>query len=250
MRNIWTIAKKEFSQYFLSPIAYSVMFLLLVIVGIIFTIIFLQLSEGSFTGQEPTPPDSRPIASSLGFLLMLLLPALTMRLVADEVRMGTMELLLTAPLRDYELIVGKWLGAFLFVLVPVGITLIFPLMFHMMTEGGIDQLLLISNYLGLVLAVSAFLGMGVGISALFSNQIAALLSTLALFIIMWWLIGIPANFMQGAGNEIFKYLSLSEQFSGNFVRGTISLSSIIYFLSLTALGLVIGSTAVEIRRWR
>jgi ABC-2 type transport system permease protein len=243
MRNIWIIAKKELSQYFMSPIAYSVAVLLLGIVGLLFSYTFLNLTEGS---PVPTSSDT---AYAVGFLLMLFTPALTMRLVADEVRMGTMELLLTAPLRDYELIVGKWLGAFLFILVLIAATLIFPLIINANVINGIDQILLMSNYLGVILVAAALLGLGVGISAVFSNQIAAFFTTLALFIVLWWLISIPANLLQ-QGGEIFKYLSLSTQFSDNFIRGSVSPSSIVYFLSLTSLGLFIGSAAVEIRRWR
>lgn len=244
MRNIWIIAKKEFSQYFISPIAYSVAFLLLGIVGILFTLTLLNLpSQGG-------APDSRNIAYTVAFLLMLFTPALTMRLVADEVRMGTMELLLTAPLRDYELVVGKWLGAFLFILVLIAITLIFPIIFNAMTTNGIDQKLLIANYLGTILVAAALLAIGIGISAIFSNQIAAFFTTMALFIVLWWLIGAPANLLPQGGGEIFKYLSISTQFSDNFLQGSISPSSIVYFLSLTGLGLFVGSTAVEIRRWR
>ena len=247
MRNIWTIAKKEFSQYFISPIAYSVAFLLLGIVGILFTLTLVGLSSNPSAGSAP---DSRGTAYGVAFLLMLFTPALTMRLVADEVRMGTMELLLTAPLRDYELIVGKWLGAFLFILVLIAITLIFPLLFNAMTENGIDQKLLISNYVGTILVAASLLSMGIAISAIFSNQIAAFFTTMALFIVLFWLIGPLESMLPGGGGEIFKYLSFSSQFSDNFIQGSVSPSGIVYFLSLTGLGLLVGSTAVEIRRWR
>jgi len=246
MRNIWIIAKKEFSQYFLSPIAYSVAFLLLGIVGILFTLTILQISQSPGT----TTPDSRNITYATAFLLMLLTPALTMRLIADEVRMGTMELLLTAPLRDYEMVIGKWLGAFLFILLLIATTVIFPIIFNKLSDNGIDKILMISNYLGVILVAAALLALGVGISAIFSNQIAAFIVTLALFIVLWWLIAAPANLLPGGGGEIFTYLSLSTQFSDNFIQGSVSPSSIVYFLSVTGLGLFIGSTAVEIRRWR
>lgn len=244
MRNIWIVARKELSQYFISPIAYSVAVLLLGIVGILFTLTFLN-----FNDTTTSAPDARNIAFATAFLLMLFSPALTMRLVADEIRMGTMELLLTAPLRDYEMIVGKWLGAFLFILLLIATTLIFPIMLNARVNPGIDPLLLISNYVGVILVAAALLGLGVGISAIFSNQIAAFFTTMTLFIILWWLIGAPANIIP-QGTEIFKYLSMSTQFQDNFIQGSVSPSSIVYFLSLTGLGLFIGSVAVEIRRWR
>jgi ABC-2 type transport system permease protein len=218
--------------------------MLLFIVGLLFALTMLTITDTS------SAPDSRNSAYAVAFLLMLFTPALTMRLVADETRMGTMELLLTAPLRDYEMIVGKWLGAFIFILILIAITLIYPIILNARVDPGIDQILLMSNYLGIILVAASLLALGVGVSALFSNQIAAFFTTMTLFIILWWLMSAPANFLpQGAG-EIFKYLSLSTQFGDNFIQGSVSPSSIVYFLSVTALGLFIGTAAVEIRRWR
>jgi ABC-2 type transport system permease protein len=247
MRNIWTIAKREFNNYFSSPVAYAVALLFLGTVGIIFVLNLMVLSNNPFGYTDA--PDVRMITGPMAFMLMLATPALTMRLLADEVRMGTMELLLTAPLRDYELVVGKWLGAFLFNLALIGISLVFPIMLNQMVKPGIDQMQMISAYLGVILAAAALLGMGVGISAIFNNQIAAFFTTLVLFVILWWLIGAPANILPSSG-EVFGYLDMSAQLSNNFNEGIIKLSSVVYFLSLTGLGLFVGSTAVEIRRWR
>lgn len=243
MRNIWIIAKKELVQYFSSPIAYSVAVLLLGTLGLLFAITMLTITDTS------TPPDTRSNSYAVAFLLMLFTPALTMRLIADEARMGTMELLLTAPLRDYEMVLGKWLGSFMFIMILIAISLVFPAMLNAMVDPGIDQILLISNYVGIILVAASLLALGVGISALFSNQIAAFFTTLALFIVLWWLIGAPSSFLP-QGGEIFKYLSISNQFGDNFIQGSVLPSSIVYFLSLTGLGLFIGSAAVEIRRWR
>lgn len=247
MRNIWTIAKREFSNYFSSPVAYAVAFLILSIVGIIFVLNLLIFSNNPYGMADA--PDTRMVTGPLAFMLMLAIPALTMRLLADEVRMGTMELLLTAPLRDFELVVGKWLGAFLFILVLIAITLIFPIMLNQMVTPGIDQMQMMASYLGVILAAAALLGIGVGISAIFDNQIAAFFTTLVIFVVLWWLIGAPANILP-KGGEIFAYLDLSSQLQSNFTEGVLKLSSIVYLLSLTCLGLFIGSTAVEIRRWR
>jgi ABC-2 type transport system permease protein len=247
MRNIWTIAKREFNNYFSSPVAYTVAFLVLAIIGLIFVLNILSFSNNPYGVSQA--PDSRLVTGPMAFMLMLAIPALTMRLLADELRMGTMELLMTAPIRDYELVTGKWLGAFLFILVLIGISLIFPLMLNQMVKPGIDQMQMVSGYLGVILAASALLGLGVGISALFSNQIAAFFTTMVLFIVLWWLIGAPASILP-TGGEIFSYLDMSSQVYNSFNEGVIKLSSIVYFLSLTGLGLFIGSTAVETRRWR
>jgi len=247
MRNIWTIARREFNNYFSNAVAYTVAFLILTIVAVIFVLNILSFSSNPYGVSQA--PDSRMVTGPMAFMLMLAIPALTMRLLADELRMGTMELLMTAPLRDYELVVGKWLGAFLFILVLIGISLVFPLMLNQMVDPGIDQMQMVAGYLGVILAAAALLGLGVGISALFNNQISAFFTTLVLFVILWWLIGAPASILP-TGGEIFAYLDMSSQVYNNFNEGIIKLSSVVYFLSLTALGLFIGSTAVEVRRWR
>jgi ABC-2 type transport system permease protein len=247
MRNIWTIAKRDFINYFSSPVAYTLAFLVLTIIGIIFVLNLLSISNNPYGITDA--PDSRIVTGPLAFMLMLGIPALTMRLIADEVRMGTMELLMTAPLRDYELVIGKWFGAFLFILVLIGVSLIFPIMLNQLVKPGIDQLQLISGYLGVILAAAALIGLGVGISALFENQIAAFFTTLVLFVFLWWLIGAPASILP-TGGDVFAYLDMSSQVYNNFNAGLFKLSSIVYFLSLASLGLFIGSTAVEVRRWR
>ncbi len=247
MRNIWTLAKREYTNYFTSPIAYTVAFLFLGIVGLIFVLNLLSYSSNPFAASQA--PDVRIVTGPMAFLLLLATPALTMRLIADEVRMGTMELLLTAPIRDHELVIGKWFGALLFMMTLIAITLIYPLILNQIVSPGIDRLLMLSSYLGVILASAALLALGVGISAVFNNQFAAFFVTLVLFVVLWWLIGAPANILP-TGGEVFRYLDLSAQVYDNFNEGVIPLSGIVYFLSLISTGLFIGTVAVEIRRWR
>jgi len=249
MRNIWIIAKREYNHYFISPIAYVVAFMILLTIGIIFAIniyFFIQNAFQSF-GQVP---DISPITGAFGFLLVLSIPAITMRLIADEARMGTLELLLTAPVRDFELVAGKWLGGFLFMLTILAITLVYPLILNGLVTPGIDQQLVISSYLGVILATAAFLALGVGISAVFTNQVAAFFITLSTFVFLWWLIGFPAQVLQGTASEVFRYLDMKTHFYDALNVGSIKLSDLVYFFSLIALGLFMGTTAVEVRRWR
>jgi ABC-2 type transport system permease protein len=248
MRNIWIIAKREFNHYFISPIAYVVAFMILLTIGIIFAInlyFFIQNAFQSF-GQVP---DISPITGAFGFLLVLTIPAITMRLLADEARMGTLELLLTAPVRDFELVAGKWLGGFLFMLTILAVTLVYPLILNSLVSPGIDQQLVISSYLGIILVTASFLALGVGISAIFTNQVAAFFITLSIFVFLWWLIGFPAQVIQGSASEIFRYLDMKTHFYDALNIGNIKLSNLIYFFSLIALGLFTGTTAVEVRRW-
>lgn len=249
MRNIWIIAKREFDHYFISPIAYVVAFMILLTIGIIFAIniyFFIQNALQSF-GQVP---DISPITGAFGFLLVLSIPAITMRLISDEARMGTLELLLTAPIRDFELVAGKWLGGFLFILTVLAVTLIYPLILNGLVSPGIDQQLVISSYLGVILVSASFLALGVGISAVFTNQVAAFFVTLSVFVFLWWLIGFPAQVLQGSASEIFRYLDMKTHFYDALNVGSIKLADLVYFFSLIALGLFVGTTAVETRRWR
>ena len=250
MRNIWIIAKREYNHFFISPVAYVVAFMILLTVGIIFAINILYFMQNAFQAFGQTP-DIGPITGAFGFLLVLSIPAITMRLLADEARMGTLELLLTAPVTDFELVVGKWLGGLLFILTILAFTLVYPLILHfVLVSPGIDQELVISSYLGVILVAGSFLALGVGISAVFTNQVAAFFVTLSVFIFLWWLIGFPAQLLQGTGGEVFQYLSMQSHFYDAFNRGSVYLTDVIYFLSLIALGLFMGTTAIESRRWR
>ena len=130
-------------------------------------------------------------------------------------------------------------------------TLVYPLILHfVLVSPGIDQQLVISSYLGVILLAGSFLALGVGISAVFTNQVAAFFVTLSTFVLLWWLIGFPAQLLQGTASEVFRYLSMQSHFYDAFNRGSVYLTDIIYFVSLIALGLFIGTTAIESRRWR
>ena len=247
MRNIWTIAKREYDNYFNSPLAYVVAFAILLPIGIYFALIMFISSQQALQGGPA--PDSAPMNWLFVFLMIFLSPALTMRLLSDEARMGTLELLLTAPIRDFELVAGKWLGAFLFVLSVALLTLVFPIIMNNFVSPGIDWRVIVSSYIGLVLVCSALLALGTGISAIFTNQFAAFFVTLGLFFFLWFMISLPASYLQ-EGGDVLNYLSLSTHFSQSMNNGTINLGDIVYYLSLTALGLFVGTTAVEIRRWR
>ncbi|HEX6269801.1 MAG TPA: ABC transporter permease [Anaerolineales bacterium] len=249
MRNIWTIAKREYDHYFISPIAYVVAFLMLFTIGFIFfvNVNFFRQNAMQMFGQTP---DVSPLTGAFVFLLVLSVPALTMRLLSDEARMGTLELLLTAPLRDFELVAGKWLGALLFILTILAVTLVYPIMLNSLVDPGIDQQLMMSSYLGVILVAASFLALGVGISALFTNQVASFFVTLLVFVFLWWLIGFPASVVQGNASEVFRYLDMKTHFYDALQVGSIKLADLVYFFSLIALGLFIGTTAVETRRWR
>jgi ABC-2 type transport system permease protein len=248
MHNIWVIAKREYKQYFESPVAYMVAFMLLLVLGIFFalSLVFYSGNAYQFNGVAP---DVSIVTEPFSFMLVLSLPALTMRLLAEEQRLGTMELLMTAPVREWELVVGKWLGSLLFMLTVIGITLIFPLILQMLIFPGIDWGRTLTAYLGIVLVTASFLSVGVGVSALFKNQVAAFFATLAVFVLLWFLIGFPgAVFPKWA--SVFRYLDMKSHFYNSMNVGMFALSDLVYYLSLIVLGLFVGSAAIETRRWR
>ena len=261
MRNIWTIAKREYDHYFISPIAYVVAFMLLLTTGVLFVVNLYNYIQYAFQSFNAAP-DLSPIFGSFGLLLVLTIPALTMRLIADEARLGTLELMLTAPVRDFELVAGKWLGGLLFILSIIAVTLIYPIILNGIVIGSVtilpplvspslDRGLMLSGYLGVTLIAAAFLALGVGISAIFTNQIAAFFVTLITFMVLWWLIGFPAAILQpGTAQQLFQFLDMKTHFYAGFAAGNIAVADLLYFFSLIAFGLFLGTTAVEVRRWR
>ncbi len=247
MKTIWTIAKREFDNYFNSPLAYVVAFFIFLPIGIYYSLIMWASSEQAMYGGPA--PENSPLTWLFIFLLIFFAPALTMRLLSDEARMGTLELMLTAPVRDFELVAGKWLGAYLFVMSLCAFTLVFPIITNNYVSPGLDLKMLLASYLGVALVTAALLALGVGISAIFTNQFAAFFVTLGLFFFLWFMVSLPASYIP-SGGEVFNYLSLSNHFAQSMNNGNINLGDIVYYLSLTVLGLFIGTTAIEIRRWR
>ena len=250
MRNIWTIAKREYLHYFKSPIAYIIALAIFLVIGIYFVVIMYYVMNQALTSGGATAPDVGIIIGPMATIFLFASPALTMRLLADEQRTGTLELMLTAPVRDGELVIGKWLGSYLFVLTIIAVTLIFPIVLNRLTTPGIDQGIMISAYVSIILLLAVFLSIGTAMSSLFSNQFAAFFATLGVLLVFWWLIRLPTYIIpSGVFNNLFTYLDLNGRFN-SMLAGTIALSDLVYPISLTALGLVVGTVAVEMKRWR
>ena len=243
MRNILTIALKELKGIFISPVAYAVALTIFLVMGILF---YANVLGAAY---QQVAPAVQIVVGPLATLLLFTVPAVTMRAVAEEQRTGTLELLLTAPVRDWEVVVGKWLGAVTFVFFVLLATWVYPVILNNIVDPGIDQGVLISGYIGLFLMVSAFLAIGVAVSSLFSNQIAAFFTTLGILLVLW-MISYPAQVMGSLGGDLFRYLDMSEHFYPTFYRGIIELKDIVYYLSAIGLALFLGSVSVETRRWR
>ena len=244
MRNIWTIAKRELHLLFISPIAYITLIVFLLTLGIFF---YMEVSYAIRTQQFI--PSMATTFQLIAFpLLFLAIPAITMRSIAEEKRSGTLEFLLTAPVRDWELIIGKWLGGFLFFLIALAVTLVFPLILSFVIKPSIDLGALLVGYIGLILLASAMIAIGIAISSLLSNQVAALFATLGV-IIVFWILASPAQYMEGLGADILRNMSLTTHLYDTFLSGVLDLKDVLYYISFTVFALFIGKTAVEIRRW-
>lgn len=243
MRNIWVIAEKEYKHFFISPIAYVVSLAVLLVLGILFYINILGASINQYA------PGLEIVFGPMTTLLLFMTPAITMRSLSEENRSGTLEILLTAPVRDWEVVIGKWLGGVLFMLTLLLVTWFFPIVLNQMISPGIDQGIMLAGYIGLFLLTSTFLAIGVMASSFFSNQIAAFFATMGILLVLW-VIGLVPQVMGAGGSQILAYIGLNEHFYNTFMQGIIELKDIVYYVSVIALALFIGSVSVEARRWR
>jgi ABC-2 type transport system permease protein len=255
MRNIWIIAWKEFKQYFSSPIAYALGGVIFLFLGIVFTVNLVQILNNTYSAQVM---EGTAVLGALLTLLLFSTPAVTMRLLAEENGTGTLELLLTAPVRDSELVVGKWLGALLFTTVVLALTWVYPIFLQAITKpSGIDQGPLVSSYIVLFLLVGALLAIGVGISSLFNNPTAAFFASLVVSLGLWvsGLATTTLSYMGSMGGQsllgtVLQYLDFTSHFYNTAYIGTLDLKDIIYYVSIIALSLFFATRVIESKRWR
>jgi ABC-2 type transport system permease protein len=254
MRNIWTIARRELSSYFSSPIAYIVLAMFAVLFGFFFysaVAIFVQFSAQAAM-QPGAPPMNvnqyivQPTLGNFGIILLLLTPLITMRLFAEEMRSGTIELLLTSPVHDYEIILGKWLGAMLLYACMLAVSLLnLSILFIVSTP---DWRAMLVGYAGLLLMGGAFLAMGAFISTLTRNQIVAGAVTFCLFLLLW-VLDWAGSYNTSAIGRICSYLAIAPHFE-QFSKGVIELKDAVYYLSAIAAGLFMSKRSIESLRWR
>jgi len=238
LKNIAIIFRKELKSYLLSPMAYVVTAVFLVLTGTFFA-----------TYLASTNYSDTSIRGFLGagqILILLFAAVLTMRLIAEEKKLGTWELLLTVPVRDTEIILGKFLGSLAVLTGMLVLTFYYPIL--LMVFGDPDLGPIITSYLGLFLLGCAALAVGIFASSLTSNQIVAAVVGGGILFTLWFL-GIAGNFVPGALGEVLSYISLSHHFP-DFVRGIVDTKAIVYYLSVTALFLYMAIRSTETDRWR
>ena len=212
--------------------------------------IFIGLSGASFTtylAQSSYSDTSiRGFLEAAQLLILLFSALLTMRLISEERKLGTWELLLTAPVREYEIVLGKFFSSLIILAGMLIMTLYFPVL--LMIFGDPDTGPILTSYLGLILIGSASLAIGIFSSSLTTNQIVSAVVASGILFGLWFL-GMVGNLLPQPAGEILSYFSLSQHFPG-FVRGIVDTRDVIYYLSVTAVFLFLSVRSIETERWR
>jgi len=238
MNNIYAIFKKEFKSYFNSPIAYIFITAFLVFSGWLFFRGFFLIGEATM----------RPFFSILPWEFLFFVPAVTMRLWAEEKKLGTIELLMTFPLNDYEIVMGKFLAAFLFLTITVLLTFPLPATLFYLNHPDVGPI--VGGYMGALLMGAAYLSIGLFISSLTENQIIAFIISIftcfALFIIGEQIV---ITALPGWLAGIFSFLGLGAHFE-SIGLGVIDSRDLIYYLSVIIFFLFLNIRSVESRKWR
>lgn len=240
MKNVLTIFKKELKSYFSSP------------VGFVFIIFYLLVSNAFFffvqdffrIGQV----SMRGYFAALPWVFLFFVPAITMRLWAEEKKLGTIELLLTMPLREGEVVAGKFLAAFAFLAITLAFSLTIPA--SLVYLGDPDLGVIAGSYVGALFLGSAYLAIGLYISSISENQVVAFIISLAVIFVLL-LIGIAPLWLNAVGSvvAICEYISLLSHFN-NITRGVIDSRDVVYYLSVIALFLYLNVKNIEARKWR
>lgn len=255
MRKILYITSKEFKSYFYSPIAYVLIAFFTFLSGyMFFNICKAYMIQMIMSARYPwfaerlnlTDFIVRPLYGNLSVILMLLVPIMTMRLFAEEKRLGTSELLYTSPLRSIDIMLGKFLSAFLLFLIMIAFTLPFPII--LLKYGNPEKGVIMTTYLGLILMGASFISLGMFASAITENQIIAAVVSFSMLLI-FWLIGWASQAVGEIGEKVFSYLSFFEHFN-NFTKGLIDTRDITYYLSFTVSGCFLTYITIESNRWR
>jgi ABC-2 type transport system permease protein len=254
MRNVLAITGKELRSYFASPIAYIVIGLFALLYGYFYAVMlqyFVRagMNAGQMGAQQAMNINQdmlRPVLQNVTVLLLFLLPAMTMRTYAEERRSGTIELLLTSPLTDLQIVLGKFLGALTLYAVMLSVTLVHVGV--LFVYGSPEWKPIVTSYLGLLLLGGSFLSVGLFVSTLTTNQIVAYIVTFSVFL-MLWIISWIGSFSSGVFTDVTAYLSIIDHFD-DFGKGVIDTTHVIYYLSMITFGLFLTAKSVDTERWR
>jgi len=260
MRGLYAVYRKELSHYFVSPVAYVVVGVFLALCGFFFERMLVYFIENSLSMEMQAarfgmPPDidvpSEVLRSFFGVvssLILFITPLLTMGVYAEERKRGTMELLMTSPINEAQIVLGKFLGSltlYAMMLLPTAGYLVFM---YRHSEPRPPWGLMLAGYAGVLLLGAALLALGSFLSSLTENQIIAAVLTFGALLVLW-IVDLGAQGTSAVTAEVLQYLSVIHHFD-DFARGIIDTSSVIYYVSLTVLFLFLTVRAVDSLRWR
>jgi ABC-2 type transport system permease protein len=254
MRNVWIICRKELRSYFVSPIAYILLGMFAIVFGFFFWnlvsyFVYMGIESQMRGGSFPMNINEqviRPLLSNVSVIGLFLIPMITMRLFAEEKRSGTIELLATSPIRDFEIILGKWLAA---MTLYAGMLLLTALNFiWIFRYGNPDWKPLLIAYLGLLLQAGVLLAIGEFISTLTKNQIVAGSITFGICLLLWVLEWV-SDYNPTPTARVVSYLSVLTHFE-SFAKGVLSLKDAVFYVTAIFFGLFLTSRSLESLRWR
>jgi ABC-2 type transport system permease protein len=235
--NVWTFARRELKTYFNSPIAYIIIILALIISGWLFFLDFFLAGQATLrsllTGWMP-------------LIFLIFVPAITMRLIAEEKKSGTVELLVTLPVTDWEIVLGKYLAALVLLAVTILMTFSYVIMVSML--GDPDGGAIFGQYLGLFLLGATYLAIGLFASGITANQIVAFLVAIVITA-AFFLLDKFTPFFPGPLASVLEFLGVNYHFN-NLARGVIDTRDLLYYLSMIFLFLFLAVRALESRKWK
>jgi ABC-2 type transport system permease protein len=253
VRNVLTIADKELRSYFASPIAFVIVGLFALLFGYFFSAylyFFIRSSSEMQMGGGRGPNINQQMISAVlqnsAVIILFIMPMITMRTYSEEKRSGTIELLLTSPVTDVQIILGKFLGAMGLYLAMLAVTVLYIAILFI--YGNPEWKPIIAGYLGLILMGGCFISVGLLISSVTKNQIVAGILTFTVFL-MLWIINWIGESSGPTTREVLNYLSITEHFN-DFARGILDTKHIIYYLSFITFGLFLTAKSVDSERWR
>ncbi|MCM3880559.1 MAG: ABC transporter permease [Vicinamibacterales bacterium] len=253
MGNILAIAQKEVKSYFASPIAYVIIGFFALVFGWFYFVAldyFMRTSmQMGMPGQGQVNVNTmaiRPLLQNVSVVALFVLPLITMRTYSEEKRSGTIELLLTSPVTDFQIIMGKFLGAVALYVMMLAVTTIH--MGILFIYGNPEWKPIVTGYLGLLLMGASFISIGLLISSLTKNQIVAGMVTFAVLLLLWT-VGWMQESAGPMGQKVLQALSLTDRFD-DFTKGVIDLKHVVYYLSFISFGLFLTAKSVDSERWR
>jgi ABC-2 type transport system permease protein len=254
VRNTLAIADKELRSYFASPIAYILIGFFSLLFGWFFYVYLMAFNQqsqqmmqfGQGGGANINQMMIRGLFQNTAVIILFVMPMITMRTYSEEKRSGTIELLLTSPVTDLEIIVGKFLGALALYAAMLLVTMLYMVMLFKISNP--EWRPIAAGYLGLLLMGGCFLSAGLFISSLTKNQIVAGFLTFATFL-MLWIINWPGEYSGATTRDLLNYLSITQHFD-DFARGVIDTKDVAYYLSFITFGLFLTAKSVDSERWR